>query len=68
MTLRLLNREGKRNDSYNIEVNGDRVYFNKKGNLVLNQTRWPLILGFYESMLFWAKQFHRISSIRRTDE
>ena len=59
-TMRLLNREGKRNDSYHVEFNGDRVYFNKFGNLVLNQTRWPLILGFYNSMMFFAKQFTKI--------
>lgn len=60
-TMRLLNREGERNDSYNIEFNGDRVYFNKFGNLVLNQTRKPLYLGFYNAMMFFAKQFPRVS-------
>lgn len=59
-TMRLLNREGKRNDSYHVEFNGSKVYFNKFGSLVLNQTRWPLILGFYNSMMFFAKQFPKI--------
>lgn len=59
-TMRLLNREGKRNDSYHVEFNGDRVYFNKFGSLVLNQTRWPLVLGFYNAMMFFAKQFPKI--------
>lgn len=63
-TMRLLNREGKRNDSYHVEFNGNKVYFNKLGNLVLNQTRWPLILGFYNSMMFFAKQFPKISGRR----
>lgn len=61
MTMTLLNRQGKRNDSYNIAVNGVQIYFNKKGKLVLNETRWPLTLGFSDAMRFWAKQFPRIS-------
>jgi hypothetical protein len=65
-TMRLLNRPGERNDSYFVEFNGDRVYFNRFGNMVLNQTRVPLILGFYNSMMFFAKQFPKISG--RHDE
>jgi hypothetical protein len=64
--MRLLNRKGKRNDSYYVEWDGDRVYFNKFGNLVLNQTRWPLILGFHNALLFLSKQFPKISG--RHDE
>jgi hypothetical protein len=64
LILTLLNRQGERNDSYNIAVNGIQIYFNKKGKLVMNETRWPLVLGFSDSMRFWAKQFIRISSVR----
>jgi hypothetical protein len=60
--LTLLDRQGERNDSYHIAVNGHRVYYNKFGKLVLNETRWPLILGFSDAMRFWAKQYPRIGS------
>lgn len=60
-TLTLLNRHGKRNDSYYIAFDGVQIYFNKKGHLVMNETRWPLILGFSDAMRFMAKQFPRIS-------
>ena len=63
-TLTLLNRQGKRNDSYHIAVDGIQVYFNKSGKLVLNQTRWPLVLGLSDAMRFWAKQFPRISGLK----
>jgi len=61
-TLTLLNRQGKRNDSYHIAVNGVQVFFNKTGKFVLNETKWPLILGFSDAMRFWAMQFPRIST------
>jgi len=64
VTMRLLNRPGKRCDSYFIEFQGSQVYFNRFGNMVLNQTRWPLILGFYDSLMFFAKQFTKISGKR----
>jgi hypothetical protein len=64
--MRLLNREGKRNDSYIVEYMGHVVYVNRFGNLVLNETRQPLILGLAEAMRFMAKQFPRISG--RHDE
>jgi hypothetical protein len=65
-TMRLLNREGERNDSYIVEYMGHIVYVNRFGRLVLNETRKPLVLGLSESMRFMAKQFPRIS--RRHDE
>ncbi len=63
-TLALLNRQGKRNDSYNIAFDGVQVYFNRFGSLVLNETRYPLVLGFSDAMRFMAKQFPRISKAR----
>ena len=59
-TMRLLNRKGGRNDSYIVEYMGNIVYVNKFGNLVLNITRQPLVLGLAEAMRFMAKQFPRI--------
>lgn len=61
MTMTLLNRQGKRNDSYNIAVNGVQLYYNRKDKLVFNETPWPLILGISDAMRFWAVQFPRIS-------
>jgi len=59
--LTLLNRKGKRNDSYYLAMEGIQIFFNRFGNLVLNQTRWPLIMGFSDAMRFMAKQFPKIS-------
>jgi len=62
MVLTLLNRQGKRNDSYHIAVNGAPLYYNKNGILVLSATRQPLVLGFSDALRFWAIQFPRIST------
>ena len=61
VTMKLLNREGKRRDSYHIEVNGSQVYWNKAGKLVINATRLPLVIGISDAFRFLAKHFPRIS-------
>ncbi len=66
-TMKLLNRQGKRNDSFHIALDDIPVYYNKFDNLVLNQTRSPLILGFSDAMRFMAKQFKRHQSLRVLD-
>ena len=63
-TMKLLNRQGKRNDSFHIAFDNIPIYYNRSGNLVLNQTRAPLILGFSDALRFMAKQFKRHQSLR----
>ena len=46
-------------DSFYIAFDGCRLYYNRLGNLVLNQTRWPLILGLSDAHRFLAKQIIR---------
>ena len=66
--MTLLNRQGKRNDSFHVAFDSMPIYYNKSDRLVLNQTRAPLILGFSDALRFMAKQFKRNQSIRTLDD
>ena len=48
-----------RADSFYIAFNGCQLYYNRSGNLVFNQTRWPLILGLSDAHRFMSKQIIR---------
>jgi hypothetical protein len=48
-----------RADSFYIAFDGCRLYYNRFGNLVFNQTRWPLILGLSDAHRFMGKQIIR---------
>lgn len=48
-----------RADSFYIAFDGIRLYFNRGGHLVMNQTRWPLILGLSDAHRFMGKQIIR---------
>jgi hypothetical protein len=56
-TLSLIHRG--RADSFYIAFDGVRLYFNRAGNLVVNPTRWPLILGLSDTHRFMGKQIIR---------
>ena len=48
-----------RADSFYIAFKGHQIYYNRAGNLVLNQTREPLKLGLSDAHRFLAKQVIR---------
>lgn len=48
-----------RADSFYIAFDGVQLYYNRFGNLVFNQTRWPLILGLSDAHRFMGKQIIR---------
>lgn len=48
-----------RADSFYIAFEGHRIYYNRTGKLVLNQTREPLKLGLSDAHRFLAKQVIR---------
>lgn len=48
-----------RADSFYISFDGIRLYFNRAGKLVMNPTRWPLILGLSDAHRFMGKQIIR---------
>jgi hypothetical protein len=48
-----------RADSFYIAFDGCRLYYNRQGNLVFNETRCPLVLGLSDAHRFLGKQIVR---------
>jgi len=52
-----------RTDQYLIKVNGQQLYYNRRGKIVLNPTPNPVIMGLHEVYKLAMSKFHRIRRI-----
>ena len=49
-----------RSDQYMIRVNSKKLYYNRHGRIVLNQTAKPVIMGLHAAHKLAMSKFHRI--------
>lgn len=58
--LELLHRQ-ERPDSFEISFDGVPLFHNKHNNIVVNETRHPLVMGQSEAFRFLSKHFFRVA-------
>jgi hypothetical protein len=50
-----------RGDQYKISYKGKDVFYNKSKKLVLNDTKWPVIMGLYKAFNLMSSKLGRVS-------
>ena len=46
-------------DQYRLSYNGKDIFYNKSKHLVLNDTKWPVIMGLYKSFNLMSAKLGR---------
>jgi hypothetical protein len=52
-----------RADQYLVRVNGKKLYYNRRGKIVLNQTARPVIMGLHSVHKLAMSKFHRVRRV-----